>query len=38
VKAAHFAGPGSLAFVEGARKLAAASPQIRVYEAELVKP
>ena len=35
--AAHFAVPGSLAFVAGMRALAAEPPQIRVYEAAPVK-
>ena len=35
--AAHFAVPGSLAFLKGVRELAAEQPRIRVYEAEPVK-
>ena len=35
--AAHFAVPGSRAFVAGVRELAAEQPQIRVSEAEPVK-
>lgn len=35
--AAHFAVPGSLAFVAGMRGLAALPLQIRVYDAEPVK-